>query len=115
MDERAYIQILEDLEEMTRILQRRLKAFEKATAHIREQLDAGGCLDDAMTPSLWAMRDLVDEGWLDFQHALRRARSQGVALVVDHGGLTLTAFARKRGVSRQLISKLYNEAHPRQR
>lgn len=113
MDSQSYNETLEDLEQATGILQERLKAFGKATQRLRDQLDAGISLDNAMTPSLWAKRDLVDDAWLGFQRALHWARAEGIALVIDEKGVTITDFARKRGVSRQLISKLYNEAQSR--
>lgn len=107
----TYAATLRELETASASLRDALSALELVTADVRRQVEAGVSLHTTLQPAHWEIRARVDDTWNAFQHAVHRARCEGVALIIDEGGLTITEFARQRGLSRQLISKLYKDAH----
>ncbi len=95
-------------------LVRALDEFGAATRAVAAALEEGRDVAGALQDLHWVgIRQDMERGWASFQHGLYEARCAAVLIMVEDEGLSLSAIARMRGISRQLVSRLYNDARDR--
>jgi DNA-directed RNA polymerase specialized sigma24 family protein len=111
VDRAAYISALRELDACRADLQAVLEVFGDATGAVANEVESGRDVAGAVQELHWVgIRRDMEEAFRRFHQALYDARCRAVAIMVDDEGLSLSEIARRRGLSRQLISRLYKHA-----
>ncbi len=106
-----YIRSLENLERGRTNLISALDAFGDASRSVCEAVAEGADVANALQELHWVgIRRNLEETWSSFQEALYEVRCVAVGIMIDEEGLSISQIARMRGVSRQLISRLYRDS-----
>lgn len=107
---------IEALLELCEVLRRQLLQLQGVLAPVADSLQRGVPPDDVVDALLHGGAPVArrtTQSIRDYEHALREARAAVVAIVVDEQGMTLTAAARRLGISRTVVSRLHSDLHGR--
>ena len=89
-----------------------LEGVEVACGGIISQVEAGlRPLDAYRSAEFTSVRDRLFAAQRAFDDAFTAARAEGIRLLVDDEGLSLTEVGRVVGRSRQFVTRLYRRAH----
>jgi hypothetical protein len=106
----AYPRTLTQLESSRRTLVSHLTSLGETIRVAMERRLSGAPLSDIPEAiSLIAQREAVLAALTAFNVAFAASRAEGIRLLVDEEGRTLASVARLMSLSRQVVSRIYNE------
>jgi hypothetical protein len=109
------IEAMDEVDRTSRVAQERLGEGRAILAPIRAERLAGVPLvatAEALAVKGLPMRQAAASAFQDYEQAVAALRARVVRALVDDEGVTLTGLARRMGISRQAVTRLYESAAP---
>jgi predicted DNA-binding protein (UPF0251 family) len=106
-----YVDAIDRVVSSAEALHAALDRIVEALGEARAERIAGGGLveivDGLLARGGTALRRSVDDAFRDYTQAITAYRARAIRGLVDEEGLTLAEVARRTGVSRQMVGRLY--------
>ncbi len=110
MERDEFVRSLERLDRALKGVEEAIPGFREATKRVGDAVEAGRPVGESLQELHWpTIRRRLEESWTEFQQALYDSRCRSIRIMVDDEGMSLSEIARMRGLSRQLISRLYRD------